>query len=246
MEAPQQPEHRATSGPRSFEAALTEIGRAMDRAMDRAAEQAGVVRARDARQLDALQARIADLERKVHGLDGRFTKILEESFKESSPHTPTIEIQQRYDLADELKTLFPLIYRELDQIHTHAAGTRPDSEARARWTADFLNDLLGNGDQARMIESLRQCKPDGSAIKRINRLIEQIVELRQRAADLDPTHVFEFGCSSGLIDPAAQEAWMTCDPEGEIAFVVTPAYVVAPRVFLRQQVFTVSRRTEQG
>jgi len=40
------------------------------------------------------------------------------------------------------------------------------------------------------------------------------------------------------IDEDLQEAWGSCDPEGPIEFVVTPAYIVDGMVYCPQRVFT--------
>ncbi|MGE7439331.1 hypothetical protein [Kitasatospora sp. NPDC001175] len=42
------------------------------------------------------------------------------------------------------------------------------------------------------------------------------------------------------LDDSRQQPWSTCDPDGDVAFVVTPAYIADGECYLRQQVFTVS------
>jgi hypothetical protein len=215
----------------NFEALLVQLGRSLD--------QAEAARARDAEQLDALGHRIACLERQAAELDGKYTKILEERFKLAEPNTLTFEFQPHKDLADALKGLILAIDLVLCEIYYRDRKTSQTAVERADSLARFLRTLLpGTADPSRIYQDLAQHRLDKADRRRIDPLLEQALDLRRLATELDPTHVFDFEFAPGPVDSSRQRAWQHCDPEGEVRFVVSPAYVVGERVFLPQEVFT--------
>ena len=214
----------------NFEALLVQLGQALD--------QAEAARARDAERLDGLGHRIASLERQAAELDGKFTKILEERFKLAEPNTLTFEFQPHKDLGDALKSLILAIDHALCEIYCRHRKTGPSDLERANSLAGFLGTLLGAADPSRIYQDLAQHRLDKADRQRVDPLLEQAIDLRRQAAELDPAHVFDFGFAPGPVDPSRQRAWQHCDPEGEVRFVVSPAYVVGGRVFLPQEVFT--------
>ena len=219
--------------PETFEYVLAQVGRSLD--------ELAVARTDAARQIVALQAGMAELERRIAALDGRFTKILEERFKQAEPDAPTAEIQVRYDLADELRSMFAAVDQLLRSAYVRAYAAQPTDVERAQSLAVFLAGALGPHGRAHIDTDLQQ-RIDKQTRKAIAETADQIAALRRRAAELDPSHAFVFESGAGALDPALQQAWMHCDPDGDIEFVVTPAYVVGHRVFLYQQVFTSPRQ----
>lgn len=237
--APEQPAGRPVTGALSFESMFTQIGRVLDLATTAHEEHVA--------QLHALQERIAESEAQIQDLDGRFTKILEERFKQVAPETPTPDLQLRYDLADAFQRFFTHVDLELSDIYSQVAQTRPTTIQRARWIAELLGYLHSDTDLARIEpELLSGYGPDDAARTRIGQLAERFDELCGQARGLDPDYVLAFEPSAGPMGPDRQRAWKHCDPEGRIEFVVTPAYRVGHRVFLPQQVFTVPWPAERG
>ena len=224
------------SGPETFEAMLARVGKALDEAM------AGR-RATDARlhsglsALMQVQGRVDEIDRHVQELDRRFTEMLAERYQREQPDTLGKDDLEQYELTDKIETLFldiDLAYRNACQ----ARGVQQDIAERAKALFEIANELFGPG------------RPDLSwlarefAGKQGMRVLEDFqmraLGIRQRADQLDRSHSFKFNPppDQKVLDKNLQKAWARCDPDGEVAFVVTPAYVVGQRVYVRQQVFT--------
>ena len=232
-----QHEYQSMSAAASFEAMLAQVGQALDRSE--------AARVADARQIDALVARVGHLEQQFAGLDKKFTKILEERFKQAEPNALTFEFQQHNNLADALKTLFLAVDHELNEVYTQVYKVRPTDLNRAECVAWFLAGVFGAGNPRQGTEApISYNSLNKSTRQRVDNLVKQVRELRRQATALDPNHVFQFESTPGIVNPDIQRAWRHCDPEGEISFVVTPAYVLGQRVFLHQEVFTVVRPVE--
>ncbi|HTJ69511.1 MAG TPA: hypothetical protein VL551_18380 [Actinospica sp.] len=197
-------------------------------------------------RLSAANARILALEHKFEDLDKRFTKVLEQSFKEAAPDTLTLDDQQRQDLADRFKTLFEQIDHAYTRIYDRKHHGAPDLGSRAEWLTNFLWAIHNDEDPAKIHGSLQQFTPTEPALYNVSELIERFGALRRRVLELDQNCLISFDYVPGPVDSRTQRPWKHCDPDGDVVFAVTPSYSVGTRLFLHQQVFTAPRQVDAG
>jgi len=177
------------------------------------------------------------MDARLRQLDQRFTELLAQRYQEEHSDTLTDKDLGQPELADQITTLFVDLDHEHRQAWTEHYGEQRDLEDRAKTLAFVTKQLFGLGTTD--ISGL--VKFYGVGRKRMIVDFETRARtIRERAASLAADHSFVFSCESENrhIVKGMQKPWATCDPDGEVEFVVTPAYIVGRRTYVPQQVFT--------
>ncbi len=220
---------------------LAEIGRMLDGMRDdqlllRETIRRHVVGWEDgARHIRELEQAVNGLRAEVGDLDRRFTELLAERFRQEQPDTTTAAHLDHYEVAEKFQ-LF--VEQELGPVAREItrrleAGRPGEQVSRAHVLAELCRALFG--DKTIDDKTVYQyCGPDDAA-----RLVGTAGQIRDLASRPGHGAMWDFHFRAGShVDHRYQRAWGPCDPDGFVAFPVTPAYRVGHRILVHQQVVT--------
>ncbi|WP_432967573.1 hypothetical protein [Dactylosporangium sp. CA-233914] len=192
-------------------------------------------------EVNRLSQEIAALSEEHDDLDGRFTQVLAARTPSAPGGAATARHVEHQEIAERFRTF-------VDQELTSAAraavlakkrrGLRrsePDHDQIAERLAELCQAMFAGPDidEARL-RGLLEDAPDWPV-----RVATTGAELRWRARAASPEGSWNFDAEPGRpADAQSQRVWGECRPEGNVAGVVVPAYVVAGRVYEPQRVTT--------
>ncbi|MEU7874370.1 hypothetical protein [Dactylosporangium sp. NPDC049140] len=221
-------------------ASLREVQEAVARLEIRRDGADGATAALEA-EINRLSLEIAALTEEHDDLDGRFTQVLAARATAAPGAAATARHVEHQEIAERFRTF-------IDQEMTSAARAavlakrrralrrpEPDQEQIAERLAELCRAMFGGPDidEARLRGLLEEA-PDWPV-----RLAATGAELRWRARAASPEGTWDFEAKPGQpADAQSQRVWGEYRPDGNVAGVVAPAYVVAGRVYEPQRVTT--------
>ncbi|CRK56861.1 hypothetical protein [Alloactinosynnema sp. L-07] len=171
-------------------------------------------------------------------LRSRLAKALSE--RSATTHDAvTLDQAEHTVLADQFRDLIAQDVQHLLREHQRTTIGRSTPQLLARQIHSLPRDLFVDGrrDPATVCRRLGMDPADRGGGMR--ELIGKVSVLCQRAPDVE----WDLHAVPGrVMDPELQQPWGQCDPITVIEFAVAPAYRVGRRTYVKQQVFTKTRR----
>ncbi|MFD3522207.1 hypothetical protein [Streptomyces sp. NPDC058653] len=149
-------------------------------------------------------------------------------------------------LARQTRTLIEQKFLNFARRYADKCGSAANRPERER--VPFLISLLCREFFAEQLQSARRIQRNLHLPEADGHIESALTALRGHCSDLTANihraglnHTWDFSGSAGVIVTSTkQEAWPSCDANGLVRFVISPAYIVNNRVYCRQYVYTAS------
>ncbi|MFE3192505.1 hypothetical protein ACFXHA_26090 [Nocardia sp. NPDC059240] len=186
--------------------------------------------------IDRLFSDIARLSSEFAEMNARVTVILANQHRSEQPDATTTDHLGHYEISHQLRSFVEQdLRRAVAQLLPSGSPSIDRAHLISRCAAALFK--YPEIDRAAVEKIFGSASTDTAQLE--YDLLQRATEIRQAAADLGHDHRWEFGHEPGTpLDADTQEPWGVCDPDEPIAFVVVPAYYVAHRLLLKQQVVT--------
>lgn len=185
------------------------------------------------REVRQVQYQIRCLEEKLHAILAEWTRSRTDLTGSSD------ELHRR--TAGQLEQF---INQKLQPLALMASANIDEGDRRRKRIAQLINRLFlcylaPSGVDLRRARRILQCrKGDAIWISAGNAALRS-KEILDSARALGVEFVWDYEFDQDFpVNDDRQKAWSSCDPSGDVVFVVTPAYVADGACFLQQLVYT--------
>jgi hypothetical protein len=210
-----------------------------DQADDRAVEEFLAVFNRQRKRITVLERQLDELRDVITALSSRM-EVMHHLINQQRADVATEDSREHYRINDEFITLRDqTIHAAAQQIVNRGQSGRRDRNSVANAISKLCLALFdGPGpDRDALLEHLADVSGGPERAEHLYAKAEQLHAAANRAGD--GRWDFE---TADVLDSTRQEPWLDSPPDGQIHFVVTPAYVAGQRIYSKQQVWTIEHR----
>ncbi|MGW2253476.1 hypothetical protein ACWCXH_25255 [Kitasatospora sp. NPDC001660] len=191
-------------------------------------------------QLDAVIHEVRQVQDQIRGLEEKLHAVLAEWTRSRTDLTGSSDELHRRT-AGELEQF---INQKLQPLALVASANINDGTRRRKRIAQLINRLFlcylaPSGVDLRRARRILQCRKGDDIWLSAGNAALRAKQILDTARNLGVEFVWDYGFDPEFpVNDDRQKVWSSCDPSGDIAFVVTPAYVADGECFLHQQVYT--------